>query len=341
VGREEVSTQSILLTGLGGPIREQVPDFGAGHAIGELPHASFRFSFSKNLLLPIRYQEVLKMKVLIAVDKNPETFVGLRYACHLLENCDAQLDALHVTPDLKDVAGESFAPFLSKDGLEGAIETEVQQVERLFTEACEPCKASQIPCGLQVVAGDPAEEILNVAQTDGYDCVVLGSHEQSYLRGLMLGAVHAKILHSAQQPVLIVRQFREIRRVLVVYRGSDTDDAALRFTAQLLKHKKAEITLLHVQETPQGESDEYARSSLQKGAQILREFEYEPLTKMVKGEFVEEILKDVAVERYDLVVLGAYGHKQPRYLKLISDEALNLARLTTRPILVYREKPED
>jgi hypothetical protein len=35
-------------------------------------------------------------------------------------------------------------------------------------------------------------------------------------------------------------------------------------------------------------------------------------------------------------VLGAYGHKKPRYMRIISDEALNLVRLTTRPVLVYR-----
>ncbi len=42
------------------------------------------------------------------------------------------------------------------------------------------------------------------------------------------------------------------------------------------------------------------------------------------GDFVEEILKEVAVNRHDLVVLGAYGHKRPKFLRLISDEALNL-----------------
>jgi nucleotide-binding universal stress UspA family protein len=140
--------------------------------------------------------------------------------------------------------------------------------------------------------------------------------------------------------VLIVRQFREIHRVLAVYRGSGTDDDALRFAAPLLVGKKAEITLVHVQETGQRESDEFARNSLQKGAQILRSFDFEPITKMSKGDFVEEILKDVAVNRYDLIVLGAYGHERPKYLRLISDEALNLARLTTRPILVYREKTD-
>jgi nucleotide-binding universal stress UspA family protein len=289
-------------------------------------------------ILPSGAREVLDMKVLVAVDKNPETYVGLRYTCHLLEKHDASVDALHVKMDLAEIAAESYAPFLSKDGIQNAIDADVHTVEELFGEACESCLSADIPCRLQTVSGDPADEILNSAQSDGYDMIVLGSHEQSYIRGLLLGTVHAKILHYAQQPVLIVRQFREVRRVLVVYRGSHTDEAALGFVARLLKNKGAEMTLFHVQETGLGESDEYARASLQKGAGILRSSDYEPITKMAKGEFVEEILKEVAVRRYDLVVLGAYGHKRPKYLKLISDDALNLARLTTRPILVYREK---
>ena len=61
---------------------------------------------------------------------------------------------------------------------------------------------------------------------------------------------------------------------------------------------------------------------------------------MAKGDFADEILKDVVVERYDLIVLGAYGHKRPKYLKVISDEALNLVRWTTRPVLVYRDQTE-
>ncbi len=120
--------------------------------------------------------------------------------------------------------------------------------------------------------------------------------------------------------------------------GLETDQAALRFIAPLLANKKADITLLYVQEDRQREEDEHVQAALQKGAGILREFDYEPLTKVARGDFVEEILKDVAVQRYDLVVLGAYGRTQSKYLSLISDEALNLARLTTRPILVYRNK---
>ena len=95
--------------------------------------------------------------------------------------------------------------------------------------------------------------------------IVLGSHEESAVKGLLLGTVHAKVLHYANQPVLIVRQFREIKRVLVVYRGSETDNAALRFIGPVLSPKRPELTLLHVQETSKSESDEFRAQFVAKG----------------------------------------------------------------------------
>ncbi len=79
-------------------------------------------------------------------------------------------------------------------------------------------------------------------------------------------------------------------------------------------------------------TEEFAQACLMTGDETLRRYGHTPVKKMTKGDFVDEILKAVAVERYDLLVLGAYGHKLPKYLKVISDEALNLVRLTTRPV---------
>lgn len=123
----------------------------------------------------------------------------------------------------------------------------------------------------------------------------------------------------------------------MAYRGSSCDQGALEFIAPLFAKTKPEITILHVQETELGESREFAESCVLVGRETLRSHGFEPVVKVAKGDFEEEILKEVAVGRYDLVVLGAYGHKHPRYIPVISDEALNLARLTTRPVLVFRD----
>ncbi len=281
------------------------------------------------------------MKILVAVDRSEESQMALRYTCHLLEHFPAEVDALYVKPDLVEMVAESsYAPFTTKADVEKAVEVDAQKVLDEIIEACEICLGGKIPCEPRVAVGEPADEILNAANVGQYDMIVLGSHGRSSLKGFFLGAVHAKILHHALQPVLIMRNFRPIQKILVAYRGSQCDQGALEFIAPLFAKKKPEVTVMHVQETELGETEEFAQACVLTGEETLKKLGYSPIKKTAKGDFVDEILKAVAVERYDLLVLGAYGHKRPKYLKVISDEALNLVRLTTRPVLVFRDYTE-
>ncbi len=281
------------------------------------------------------------MKVLVGVDKSPESHIALAYVCHLLEHFDADVHAVYVKPDEVEIAADSFyAPFFSRDGLERWIDSETLQVQQDASGACQHCLAGKVPCEPSVKEGDPVEEILEQAENGGYDMIVLGSHGRSYLKGFLLGAVHAKILHNSTKPVLIVREFRDIKRVLVAYRGSSCDQHALEFIGPLLARKKPEITILHVQETHRGETEEFAKACMATGYETLTKLAHKPLTKTLKGDFVDEVLKEVRGSLYDLIVLGAYGHSRPKYLQLISDEALNLVRSTTRPVLVFRDRTD-
>jgi nucleotide-binding universal stress UspA family protein len=281
------------------------------------------------------------MKILVGVDKSEESQLALRYCCHLMEHFPAEVDALYVKPDVVEIARDGAqTAFTSRSDIERNVEQEAEKVVEEIFEACEVCLGGKVPCDPLVAIGDPAEEILRQADEGGYNLIVLGGPNRSTIRGLLLGAVHNKVLHYAKQPVFIVRNFREIKRLLVAYRGSSCDQRALEFIAPLFAKTKPEITILHVQETERGESPEFAEACVMTGRETMRQNGLEPVTKLAKGDFEEEILKEVALGRYDLVVLGAYGHKHPRYLPVISDEALNLARLTTRPILVFRTTSE-
>ena len=233
--------------------------------------------------------------------------------------------------------GGGYTPFTTKSDVKREIDKETEKTVEEIVEACAICVGKRLPCNPFVASGDPADEILNAANRDYYDMIILGSQGRSLLRGLLLETVPAKILHHAQQSVLILRNFRPIQKILVAYRGSQCDQGALEFIAPLFARKKPEITVLHVQEMEPGESEEFVEACLRTGDETLRRYGYAPVKKIAKGDFVDEILKAVAVERYDLLVLGAYEYKLPKYLKVISDEVLNLVRLTTRPVLVYRE----
>ncbi|MEJ2093206.1 MAG: universal stress protein [Syntrophobacterales bacterium] len=281
------------------------------------------------------------MKILVAVDKSEESQEALRCTCHLLEHFQAEVDALYVQPNVADiVADSSYAPFATKTDVEEAVVAEAEKVLDNILESCEICMGGKIPCEPQVAVGDPTEEILDFAEQGNYDIIVLGAQGRSSIKGFLLGTVHAKILHHASQPVLILRNFRPIQKILVAYRGSQCDQGALEFIAPLFAKLKPEITIMHVQETALGESEEFAQTCVLTGEETMRKYGFTPIKKLAQGDFVDEILKAVAVERYDLLVLGAYGHQRPKYLKIISDEAMNLVSLTTRPVLVYRE-PSD
>ncbi len=281
------------------------------------------------------------MKILVAVDKSEESQIALRYVCHLLEHFETEVEAIYVKPDPVEAAVEgAYAPFATADDFKRAIEEDAQKALEGIIEACEVCLGAKIPCEPRVAIGDPAEEILTLADAGGYDMIVLGSKGRSLLKGFLLGAVHAKILHHARQPVLILRNFRPVRKILVAYRGSACDQGALKFIAPLFAKKKPQIKVMHVQETELGEKEEFAQACLLEAEATLSGLGFTPATKLAKGDFVDQVLKAVAVERYDLLVLGAYGRKRPKYMKMISDEALDLVRLSTRPVLVFRDRNE-
>ena len=141
------------------------------------------------------------MKILVAVDKSEESQQALRYTCHLLEHFEADVDALYVKPNVvESVAETSYAPFTTREDVEKDIETEAEKtVEEIF-EACEICLGGKVPCEPLVAVGDPADEILNLAQEGLYDLIVLGNipAEPLDLVGERVGGgAKADVLHRA------------------------------------------------------------------------------------------------------------------------------------------------
>lgn len=54
-------------------------------------------------------------------------------------------------------------------------------------------------------AGNPAEVIAAMADDEGFDLIVMGSHGHGALAGLLMGSVTAKVLALSKTPTLIVR----------------------------------------------------------------------------------------------------------------------------------------
>jgi nucleotide-binding universal stress UspA family protein len=278
------------------------------------------------------------MKVLVAVDRDLESRLALRYACHLLEHFEAEVEAIHVKKDVSRIVLEDFEiPFLKIDHRK-RVEEQAKEVEQAIVDACEICLAGKVPCEPKILVGDPAEVILREASEGGHDLIVLGCHHTSALRKLLLGQVHSQVVHHATCPVLIVRELRNIHRILVAYSGSSCDESALEFIAPLLLRRKPETTLLHVRDTDQQESEDFARACLLKGESILEKMDHRPETKLTSGNVVEEVLGEILLGDYDLVVLGAQGFGKSGLFNILSERSLQIIHRTTRPVLLYRQR---
>ena len=95
---------------------------------------------------------------------------------------------------------------LPADDAHGIYQIAEEQSRRASAESAERLRAAGIEARPATAVGNPAAEILTVAETLGADLIVLGTRGRTGLRRLVLGSVARRVLQHATASVLIVRQ---------------------------------------------------------------------------------------------------------------------------------------
>ena len=57
-----------------------------------------------------------------------------------------------------------------------------------------------------VVVGVPYKEIVKIAEDEGVDIIIMGSHGKSNLRDILLGSVTENVIKKSNKPVLVVKR---------------------------------------------------------------------------------------------------------------------------------------
>lgn len=142
--------------------------------------------------------------VLIAIDFSPDSEAALVWACDYAESIGAALKILHVVHDPGDSPGTYRA-----DG-EDTLEPMVDVAERRLTGFLQrvrqdhPRLSALDSASLLCLPGLPVATILDVAQSDGAQILVLGGGRRNGLGRLLHGSTAHQILRQAQLPVTIV-----------------------------------------------------------------------------------------------------------------------------------------
>jgi nucleotide-binding universal stress UspA family protein len=174
-------------------------------------------------------------RVLVALDGSDHANKALDLACEMACRFGAELLAVHVISDkpLSDAERRmaevefqsegakdfSFRPSIgassdtrlaSQQLIEQAAETRGRLRwalgERLTSDACARAKKRAVQTIRTVTrAGDPAKEILSVANEENADIIVMGRRGLGDLAGLLLGSVSRKVSHLGECACLTVK----------------------------------------------------------------------------------------------------------------------------------------
>lgn len=265
-------------------------------------------------------------RILCPIDFSDFSLDALRHGLGLAQWYSAQLTLLHVYPVTYP---------LSVEGLPGAAPAFVDVDPNALAEAvrtfCAPVvESSGQKVDVIVKPGDAAREIRQEAESAPYDLLILGTHGRSGFERLFLGSVTEKVLRSTRVPVLTIPPpVREpgpplYKAILCPLEFSEASIRALEYALSLAKEADARLILLHVVEDVLGDDGEqtlaqlsvadYYKKRQEESAARLRAVVPDearvwcrPEERVVKGRAHQEILKVVADEHVDLVVMGVHG----------------------------------
>ncbi|HWB12752.1 MAG TPA: universal stress protein [Pirellulales bacterium] len=143
--------------------------------------------------------EVTK-KILFATDYSEASQSALTYAASLARDTGAVLVVVHVSQLEQYPVGELFD--------EDPQPSDEELAELRAVKAPDP----RIPCEHRLLYGDPAEEIVKLADQEGVEAIVIGTHERSRIARLLGGSVAEKLLRTAHCPVVTYRLAQQTAR---------------------------------------------------------------------------------------------------------------------------------
>lgn len=305
------------------------------------------------------------MKVLLATDGAPQSVVAINTAAQLLRKEDVKYDLLCVAPE--------FIPPKAKE------EKNVKKRARMIETYREKIRAESyvrlthlqaslatrgIEAEMRIAVGSPARVISEFA--GDYSLTVVGAHD-TYTRGKEgLGPVASRVVASTSNAVLVGRELSSDRnwRILIAVDGSLAADHALQLMAAYFRVQSAEITLMHVTETPWvhlGLGREWFgypkemidRSGNQAGVTFENELSYEAEdvvetsrtlleshglaanTVITEGDPALEIASEAERGDYDLIVLGATGASDLKH-EMLGSVSTRVAQNAPCSVLIVR-----
>jgi len=185
-------------------------------------------------------------KILWATDFSDEAQEALVYANLFAKAFNAKITALHVVPDFSPALLDTAAV------VKGEL---VKRVEFIKTEAAERLKKikknKDIPFKIMIKEGSESKKIIEAAEEEKSDLIVMGKKGLSALEKLFIGSVANQVLRNSHVPILLTKKSKrkvKINKILVPTDFSAQEEIERDLAWKLAKGFDSDLTFLHVLE---------------------------------------------------------------------------------------------
>lgn len=136
-------------------------------------------------------------KILVATDASKNAQRALKTAVVLAEKFEAEIELLYVIPETRST---DFGP--AYDIPQGLRE---EEGDRSLDNTLDGVDIGNVKLAKKKVTGKPWRVIVEEAENEGIDLIVMGSHGYGAIVGSLMGSVSQNVLHAAKCSILIVR----------------------------------------------------------------------------------------------------------------------------------------
>jgi nucleotide-binding universal stress UspA family protein len=148
--------------------------------------------------------------ILYATDLSENSAYAFYFAIDFAQKHNANITILHVvepiSPEVMPYIERGKIVKMEKDNIGEAVE----EIKNRLQSFCSRVEGEMGPPCVELVSktlvplGHPTEEILNTADREDCDLIILGSHGKGFLAHTFLGSVSSAVLHRARRPVFII-----------------------------------------------------------------------------------------------------------------------------------------
>jgi nucleotide-binding universal stress UspA family protein len=135
-------------------------------------------------------------KILFATDFSPASETALKYATSLARDSGALLLIAHIE--------ELPMPYAGGEMYFAQPEYPNPEVKKMLDAVVPPDKS--VKYEHRLIMGTAADDIVRVADEEGVDLIVIGTHGRTGLMRVLMGSVAESVMRLATCPVLTVKQ---------------------------------------------------------------------------------------------------------------------------------------